>query len=392
MDAQPINEVEGTTVKGKNRSATSACDRCHGFKLRCDRKPSSGILVSCRRCEKAKIMCVTTPRRRTGRPRAVKSTRDDLRSISDGHVSVLVEEKEVMVSETATRKDSRKSDPVGGPVNYQGSKQKKINYSDILSEEESVENSLTELQLEIRAYEHLTQVQRPSTSFDQNYTLCMQKLSSLTSDLILNLNNISRTKLHSYAHMLDIESKTRLRNAFVVLDPTENEQDTIAGAFLSCQRFLEVFKELEALYSTPRSKAKLTDGSHASKDFKVMESPVLLMILACYSSMVRYCELLFSLIHKSLLAPNCTERAMETFHRVIEVDTLSRTLWRMLTHFELRLLIIGRSSGNESLFGYAMPELGRRKPESTRDKSDKSLGHVIEMIAKILHGLDIRMM
>ena len=47
----------------------TACDRCRGQKLRCERGSLEGISSSCERCAKARAQCVTSLGKRAGRPR-----------------------------------------------------------------------------------------------------------------------------------------------------------------------------------------------------------------------------------------------------------------------------------------------------------------------------------
>ena len=58
----------------EDRTRRQACERCRSYKLRCERQ--SGIIYTdaeCKRCLRARVRCITHPRLRMGRPRAVSN-------------------------------------------------------------------------------------------------------------------------------------------------------------------------------------------------------------------------------------------------------------------------------------------------------------------------------
>lgn len=67
-----MNKAHGMddTNSREEQSRRSACDRCRGQKLRCERKTTSEHGGNaCKRCIKARVRCITSPQRRLGRPR-----------------------------------------------------------------------------------------------------------------------------------------------------------------------------------------------------------------------------------------------------------------------------------------------------------------------------------
>ena len=90
-----------------HREQRQACDRCHGQKLGCKRENSN---VSCTRCLRAKVICVSRPslRSKRARHRPVSGTRPDFGALGPSHVGREVT-KSVHGVSTTSNDDRRRS-------------------------------------------------------------------------------------------------------------------------------------------------------------------------------------------------------------------------------------------------------------------------------------------
>jgi hypothetical protein len=544
----------------------AACDRCHGQKLRCDRGPPvSGSSLNatvttfkaCLRCVRAHATCITTSRRRTGRPRigereisgsqsrpgtssgqlpSQSGVQNEIAQFNDLHLTgergSIVENEESndlarletpsfhtgigvwslpsfeslqlfappnlsfqahsqlnSLSHSQPAVDER---PSSSPIHLQrGASFQQIEFTEAAGEIEEITISPT-INLDQRApvhqiedfettrdidttgsHEEAQTASNPSSDFTSIldfdsptpvanststndtttfssppssqkasalppvsrsalHTLCITKLSSLTSDSLLDVDTLNRGQLCAVL----CASNEQPGKVSIVMGRTKEGHYPIGKLLLSCQRLLEVLRGVDFLSPTFRTEWDVSsaffpsnadaDASHGveeddlvqtnnlqpggrsklpfplrslrRRDAFKLEFSTLLALLSSYSSLIQCCSLILSCIFTSLLDHTSSTTTNSRLPpagdlQTIEIETLCRAIWRMVTHMELRLLAMASSDfqGSEGIgrefWDGAMPHLGNRREGSKRMGKEESLNQMIKEITILSYSI-----
>ena len=263
------------------------------------------------------------------------------------------------------------------------------------------------------------------------HTLCITKLSSLTSDLLVDVDTLNRGQLC----VVLCAGNEQPGKVTVVMGRTKEGHYPIGKLLLSCQRLLEVLRGVDFLSPTFRTEWDVSsaffprnadaDPSHGveendsvqtnnlqpggrsqlplplislrRRDAFKLEFSTLLALLSSYSSLIQCCSLILSCIFTSLLdhaSSTTTNSGLPPAGdlQTIEIETLCRAIWRMVTHMELRLLAMASSDFQGSggvgreLWDGAMPHLGNRREGRKRGK-EEGLNQMIKEIAILSYSI-----
>jgi hypothetical protein len=272
----------------------------------------------------------------------------------------------------------------------------------------------------------------PPDSRSALHTLCITKLSSLTSDSLMDVDTLNRGQLCAVL----CASNEQPGKVAIVMDRIEEGHYSIGKLLLSCQRLLEVLRGVDFLSPTfrtewdvsssffprnadaddthgveedesvqtnnlqpgGRSQLPLPSRSLGRRDASKLEFSTILALLSSYSSLIQCCSLILSCIFASLLDHASSTTTISRLSpagdlQTIEIETLYRAIWRMVTHMELRLLAMASSDfqGSEGIgrefWDAAMPHLGNRREGRKRKGKEESLNQMIKEITILSHSI-----